>query len=277
MHPNLSIERGSLNFIEQMLNAYLFSLTRSYHVNKSLSKAMRFTLSGELLELSTSEFLKAVSSFEFSKKPGSIRYTPSGELSTSESLNAISNYESVPSFNAKFFKKSRSMHSYLQFDIRMIEEAFRKLGFDSLTNHFLVAITAILEYLTAEILESSGDVTYVNNKNIISIDDIIKAVNSDSELQETFNKTIISQYESTKWDEYVSSFVFEPLRFQGSIGVLGTTKQISIEKQEKGKKMKYVNVEKETTFSESPYNGYDFLEIEIAELEGSREKFTNLY
>jgi len=59
----------------------------------------------------------------------------------------------------------------------------------NISNDVAIRITAIIEYLVAEIMELGGNVTLNKNRKRLSIDHVILAIQTDSELNKLYNST----------------------------------------------------------------------------------------
>lgn len=84
-------------------------------------------------------------------------------------------------------KETSAHRAGLTFSVSIIENAMFPLLNYKLTKRLSVPITAVMEYLTAEILELSGNVARDDKKVRIKINHIILAIKNDGELSQVFD------------------------------------------------------------------------------------------
>lgn len=215
VHPSKEIELRALDFISRVLSVYVYKIVSSLKINKTLCKALKYTLHCHLSKHAISEMIRGCSKFNSRKDE---------------------------------FGLSRSNLSWIQFDVGTVEDYLIKLGVTSSSNHFLVGVTTVVEYLSAEILELSGNET--GRRTVITFSDVFKAIKNDGELTKSLHKF---DFDGMSMYEYVmgikSNQEIFPLFNPGSIiGVLGTTTDDE--------------THDENMFEELPYNGLDFYEAD---------------
>lgn len=205
VHPRKEIDLRALNFIDRVLSIYVFNIVNSLKTNGTLCKALKYSLSGDLLKHGLSEMIRVCKNHSASNE-------------------------------STMF--SRSISGFNSFDVKMIEYYVIKLGVTNPTNYFLIALTAVIEYLAAEITEISGNKTH--DRTVINLSDVVKAINNDQELLKTINRF---DFEGKTMYEYVMTFIPSKIEtISGVSGVLG----------------KCDNGANGDTFKEVPYNGVDY-------------------
>ena len=96
---------------------------------------------------------------------------------------------SIPQNSKKLLKptkETRATMSGLVFNVQLIHNLMQEVSGEKVTNDAAVYLTAVCEYLTAEILELSGNVCRDDRKVTITSRHIYIAVNSDVELRDLF-------------------------------------------------------------------------------------------
>ncbi len=189
IHPfGMTLSDQSLNIMSVFLEGILFELLKSYQQSEDINESAKNLIPRELFENILSETNKSLNKFKtslFNEKP---------------------NYKNT---KASSFIGRRSTISGLTISVFVIELAVRELANSTYSDYFLVYITTLLEYLTGEILELSGNVTKGKNKHIIQAEDIIKAIDDDKELKTLANK--IFAIDDKKWNDNLEDVVFPNL------------------------------------------------------------------
>lgn len=209
--PFKTIELRALDFIDRVLSLCVYNVLISLMDNDTLCKAVLKVMSGELLDHTVSEMVKACHKYDRHREDTNIQ---------------------------------RTYLAGLQFSVKMVEDYVKKLGVTNSSNYFLVAITALVEYLCAEILELSGK---ISESHVIVTSDVIKAIRNDEELKKTIVSNNFIKVNGRSIYEYVmdSRRMFSPFKPGRVIGVFGSIYSLD-----------------RNMFEEIPYNGTDYLEIE---------------
>ncbi|KFP89062.1 Late histone H2A.1, partial [Acanthisitta chloris] len=91
-------------------------------------------------------------------------------------------------------RRRKSAKAGLQFPVGRVHRFLRRRKYgDRISAGAAVYLAAVLEYMTAEILEAAGDAAHQNKKTRISPRHIQLAVRSDEELNKVFARVIIPQ------------------------------------------------------------------------------------
>ena len=178
VHPDTNMTQEAKNEVNLMLHSALDKiLCSSNHLiasthgkttsSRTIQNAVRLNLPGELAKHAVSEGTKAVT-----------KYTSSIETGQ----------------GTKKHKISRSSRAGLQFPIGRVENIIRaklqncgRLGLGA-----PVYLAAVIEYLSAEILELSGNAARDNKRVRIKTRDILLAVANDAELTKLFKDVTLS-------------------------------------------------------------------------------------
>ena len=123
-----------------------------------------------------------------------IRFIFPGQLAIhalSESVKATTKYEVYDDDEDVYKEEDISLKSGLQFSVIKTAQFFYNEKNFNITTLALVAITATLEYLTAEIIELSGNVSRDYHSSLIRSRHLSFAIKCDEELNSLFRNTII--------------------------------------------------------------------------------------
>jgi len=122
-----------------------------------------------------------------------VRLILPGELAkhaVSEGTKAVNMYSS--SSSGKYNKRiSKAKRARLQFPPPLLRNALKKESSKRIGEGASVYFAAVLEYLTAEILELAGNAARDNRRETIKARDIQLAIRNDPELDKMFNKLSI--------------------------------------------------------------------------------------
>jgi len=182
VHPNTGINANALSQINSMLNtlanriiAKASFLVKKTNIGKTLKNhkktisardiqtATRLIIPGELSKYAVSEGTKAVTKYSISNKRGS---------------------KSKP--------VTKSSHAGLQFSVGRIDTQIRnKCGNCRVSADTAVYLAAVLEYLTAEILELAGNAARDNKRTRITARHIFLAIANDEELDVIFKDRVV--------------------------------------------------------------------------------------
>jgi len=150
LHPGYSITLEALQFITEFDYELIYHILKSYNATTYIQKIVYNILGEKLNKHAISEGTKAVFRYEKSSKDG----------------------------------KTRSEMSCLQFSVLLIERIIKEIAPNFIfNNEFVIYITAVLEYISAELLELSGIEARNDNLNIITIKHIKTAISKDDELK----------------------------------------------------------------------------------------------
>lgn len=95
---------------------------------------------------------------------------------------------------SKVVKKSRSLRAGLQFPVARIHRFLKKGHYSKkIGSGASVYLAAVMEYLTAEVLELSGNASRDNKKKRIIPRHLLLAVKNDEELNNFLSRVTISQ------------------------------------------------------------------------------------
>lgn len=170
VHPDFKISKESKEFVNDIILRFLndfvpLSITMVEHnrqktlSSRDIQSAVRVLFVGQLAKHAVSEGTKAVVKF------------------TSTPIN-------------KKKKITTAKKAGLQFPPSRVRSIIEKIIPDYKTDARIssvapVYLTAVIEYLTAELLELSGNVARDANRSILRSEDIKKAIENDDELQRT--------------------------------------------------------------------------------------------
>lgn len=188
VHPEKSISADAIGQIDEYIKVLAMRLSESarrscLRVGKStvgaaeISLASNLYISGELAKHAYSQSIKACAKFQSGKKKDS---SPAKGKKKSKSTPDV-----------KTSSVRREVQAGLQFSVALAEKYIREFGASGLnvSKNASVALAAILEYITTEIIELSGNVTGDQKKVTILIRHVFLAVESDEELV-TLTKTL---------------------------------------------------------------------------------------
>lgn len=184
-HPGHTLSEESLKFVSILLEGILYELLRLYQVNPSLQDAVKRLLGEALSEHALSEGNRAVVNFK-------------------------NNFFGLDSNKIPKELKTRLFYSDLTFNTLIVEDTIVQFGYENFSDYFLIFLTAILEYLIAEIFDSAGSISMDNGRSIISKDDIVKAILTDGELLKMTNK-VFAKSGSRDWTKYPLNYSKPPL------------------------------------------------------------------
>lgn len=246
VQPGLSLSEDSLKFISIFLEGILYELIRLYQINLSLQDVVKLVFTGELCKYALNEGYKAIKKFSgiYDRKP-----KVKEEMFQSFKLLEI-----------------RSKKSGLTLLTLVTEKALRGFGYEIFSDYFVVFLTTILEYLTAEILELSGSITRYNNRIVIIPDDIIKAINTDEELSKPLNKIFTKN--GQEWTNYFINYT--------------KPNSLNIKKEGLLKFIEYVKYNKNGNdtipiINEFDHDNSDIIPIEMIQLEKDKIEFESTY
>ena len=206
----------SFVFINICLEGILRELSRLYQINQinqNLQDAVGKLLGKELLKKVLNEANKAVDKFRKFLKQLSIKQLSTNppstkQLSTKQSPTRPPSTRQPPTRQSPTnnFERmqTRSSCSGLTFLTLVTENALKKLGYTVCSDYFIIFITSILEYLTAEIIDLSGNDSRDKGNLIITPVDIINAINKNEDLLIMFNK--IFSTEGNDWTLYFINY-----------------------------------------------------------------------
>lgn len=174
VHPDTAIKANASNELNQLIHNLAVKivccsnqLVMNHHVkttsSRDISSAVSIVIPGELGKHSLSEGSKAVTKFN-SSSAGTVDH-----------------------------KSSRSTRAGLQFPVGRVSNIIRKhMTSERLTNTAPVYLSAVLEYITAEILELAGNGARDMKKIRINTRHILLAIKNDYELNKLFSKVTLS-------------------------------------------------------------------------------------
>lgn len=190
----------------QSYASYLGTVLRQVQPDASLSGRSVLVLDGFLDRLHTLLATKAAHIARTNKRatinyrdvvaatklvlPGQIAMHAVSE--SAKALNAYRTFKAVEKEDGRKGNTSRSARANLKFPVGRIDSHTRAgLHARRLGSGAPIALTAVLEYLAAEILEISGDAAKDNKKRRITPRHIQLAVGADHELSRVFRNTTI--------------------------------------------------------------------------------------
>lgn len=118
-----------------------------------------------------------------------VRLIIPGELTkhaVSEGTKAVTKYGSADRGN-KRKRKSNSKKAGLEFSVPRCKQFLKKYN-KKIGSTASVYLAAVLEYITAELLELSGNVSRDNRRNTMKIRDLFLAIDTDSELNDMMHR-----------------------------------------------------------------------------------------
>lgn len=199
VHPNNSISLDAVtqidHFIIRMVNIitsrakYLFKNfgnTKGID-SRTIHTVVRQVVGGELAKHAVSEGTKAVTKYASSID---LPPWPAPKMSSFPGNSAFPSSSLFDSCSPSE-KKTRANMAGLQFNVQLIHNLMIEVSGEKVTNGAAVYLSAVCEYLTAEILELSGNATRDERKSTITARHVDMAVNSDEELCELFRTNTI--------------------------------------------------------------------------------------
>lgn len=193
VHPNSSISLDAVkqidHFIIRMVN--IITTNAKFLLNnfgntkgidsRTIQTVVRQVVGVELAKHAVSEGTKAVtkyvSSIDLPPRPASKMTSPPG----------VAGFPSP--FSSHFSTSKKNTRAYLaglQFNVQLIHNLMIEVSSGKVTNGAAVYLSAVCEYLTAEILELSGNAARDERKSMIVARHVDMAVSSDEELCELF-------------------------------------------------------------------------------------------
>lgn len=157
----------------------LISDTLSSH---EIQTAVRLILPGELAKHAVSEGTKAVTKFVWSREP------------SSKSRKGLATY---------------SRQAGLVFPVALVRSLVSTSCGRQLSTSAAVYLTAVLEYMTAEVIELSGNVAMEDSAATMTNKHIALGISSDCELEKIFDGHVIGGGIKSEIDSSVSKFVPE--------------------------------------------------------------------
>jgi histone H2A len=169
VHPDTGITSKASDFLNNLIHAYISKIMKA--ANLLLLKAKQKTLNNRVIGTA-------------------VRIQLPGELKThavSEATKAVTKYNArtivKKSERKKGEPKGTSYAAGLQLSVPRISKIMRQVSFaDNLGKPAAIYMTAVIEYLLAEILELAGNAARDNNKSRISSKFIFMAIVHDEEL-----------------------------------------------------------------------------------------------
>lgn len=177
VHADAGLSRKAMNVLDSMAYQVMENLaseagnictkTKKQTIGaREIRFAVKTELTGELIKHATSESDKAVTNFIKAKEAEKKKKTDGKS-------------------------KTNSSRAGLNFPVGRVSRILKKGHYAKrIGEHAGVALTAIMEYLMAEVLELSGNAARDNKKMRISTRHILLAVKNDEELIKLFNGTI---------------------------------------------------------------------------------------
>ncbi|KPP57448.1 hypothetical protein Z043_124827, partial [Scleropages formosus] len=187
VHPDTGISSKAMgimnSFVNDIFERIAGEASRLAHYNKrstitsrEIQTAVRLLLPGELAKHAVSEGTKAVTKYTSSKRNS----TMSGRGKTGGKARAKA--------------KTRSSRAGLQFPVGRVHRLLRKGNYaERVGAGAPVYLAAVLEYLTAEILELAGNAARDNKKTRIIPRHLQLAVRNDEELNKLLGGVTIAQ------------------------------------------------------------------------------------
>lgn len=179
IHPDLSISEDTLsqiNFFIYLLGLHIakeaeFLINKDYMINikestnkeistRTIQTAVRLSMPGELAKHAVSEGTKALSKFHYSK-PNTTR-------------------SPVKKSNSKKIRKEK--YAGLVFPISRSKTLIKSIHNGQVSGGSPIYLAAVLEYISAELLELSGNKALDNNRRKITAQDVMDAIKNDEEL-----------------------------------------------------------------------------------------------
>lgn len=178
VHPDSQISAKTLEQLDEFIKILARTLAENGRVactsagkstvgKSEIALAVQLHLPGELAIHALSELDKAVDKFTAAKEQ---------KASTKKGKKAKTNTRSAP--------VRREQSAGLQFSVALAEKFIREFGASdlSVSKNSSVALAAVLEYISAEILELAGNAARDSKKVIITIRHVYLAVANDEEL-----------------------------------------------------------------------------------------------
>ncbi|KAG8507280.1 histone H3.1, partial [Galemys pyrenaicus] len=194
VHPDTGISSKAMgimnSFVNDIFERIAGEASRLAHYNKrstitsrEIQTAVRLLLPGELAKHAVSEGTKAVTKYTSSKNPG---------FGSLVFLKMSGRGKQGGKARAK--AKTRSSRAGLQFPVGRVHRLLRKGNYSERVGAGApVYLAAVLEYLTAEILELAGNAARDNKKTRIIPRHLQLAIRNDEELNKLLGRVTIAQ------------------------------------------------------------------------------------
>lgn len=167
VHPDASIAKDSIAFTHRFLDILLQKILenaryKGHSGKESAVKSMKQVLQGELAKHAVSEATKAITK--------------------------LNHFETEFKDDVEKRKNTRKeKRAGLTIGTASVKKAIDAY-YSSFSDEFVIALTATMEYMIAEIMELSGNVARDNKKRTISVYHILTAIRKDDELRLLFGR-----------------------------------------------------------------------------------------
>lgn len=173
VHPDQGMSHSSMDTVNNMVRFLLRKVitcimrtkVKATVTSRDVQLAVRMVLPGELAKHAVSEGTKAVTKFN-SNLPATVK-------------------------GQKNKAHRREFYAGLQFSVSRVENVMRTMGLSRIGVGASVYLAAVCEYITAEILELSGNAAKDNKRSRIARKYVMAAIGNDSELKCFFDSAIL--------------------------------------------------------------------------------------
>lgn len=171
VHPDASIAKDSIAFTHRFLDILLQKILenaqyKGHPGKESAVKSMKQVLQGELAKHAVSEATKAITK--------------------------LNHFETEFKDDVEKRKNTRKeKRAGLTIGTALVKKAIDAY-YSSFSDEFVIALTATMEYMIAEIMELSGNVASDNRKRTISVYHMLTAIRKDDELRLLFDRLNIA-------------------------------------------------------------------------------------
>lgn len=184
VHPDTGITAGAASFVEDLIESVMKRIMASVNIlvrqnkkqtisSREVQAAVRMVLPGELAKHAVSEGIKAITKYNTSK--------------------AVSPEKTIKKGKSVAVSQSSSFRAGLLFPIARVKGFMKTLSqAERIGSGAPVYLTAVLEYLAAELLELAGNNARDMNKKRISIRSLQLAIYNDEELNRLFKHAVIT-------------------------------------------------------------------------------------